>query len=102
MDSLADLWIRSGKNTQRLFRGSTDEMVEELKAWVERRKANNDARMEASWNTFRAADSLHQLSDQLEGVQEGQLRAMMDIITSITAAQYDHLDRVRVSHLPNS
>lgn len=94
MDSLADLWIRSGKNNQRLFRGSADEIVKELKAWVNRRKVHNDVSMDTLWNVFGVQDSLNQLRYQLEGTQEGQISAMMNEILA-------NVDRKRVSHLPN-
>lgn len=43
-----DLW--SGKKPKRLYRGSEQEIVKELKAWVERRKAHKNVNMDVSWN----------------------------------------------------
>lgn len=95
-----DLWVSSGKNHQRLYHGSTDDIVKELKAWVERRKAHNDVSMDVSWNTFRVADSLQQLSHNLQEVPQRQVLGMIGQVPAITATQMDNLDRKRVSHLP--
>ena len=100
MDSFVDLWVSSGKNRQRLYHGSTDDIFKELKAWVERRKAHNDVSMDVSWNMFCVADSLQQLSHHLREVPQRQVPGMMGQVPAITATQMDNLDRKRVSHLP--
>lgn len=100
MDSLADLWIRSGKNADRLYQGSTQQIVQELKAWVDRRKALNDIAMKVSWDVFRVADSLQQLSIQPGRTQGEQLPGMMDQISAITAEQVKNAHCSRVSHIP--
>ena len=100
MDSLADLWVRSGKSSDRLYQGGTSEIVTELNAWVERRKALNGLIMNASWDAFRIADSLQQLSVQPGRTQEEELPKMMDQISAIMARQVENAHRSRVSHKP--
>lgn len=92
MDSLADLWVRSGKKHQRLYQGSMEDLIKELRAWVERRKAKNNVNMEVRWNTFHVIDSLQEAPNQPGGFQGGQIAAIM-------ARQLENLDRNRVSHL---
>lgn len=94
MDSLADVWVRSGKSLRCLYQGSTQDIIDELKAWVERRKANNDAAMEASWNMFHVMDASQQLSNQ--PVEEEQVPMINNQIIAMVATQMDHLDRNRV------
>ena len=96
MDSLADLWVRSGRNPQRLYQGSTEDIVKELKAWVERRKASNNVNMDVLWNMFQVTDSARQLSKQPVEVQEGQ-HSMAQAL-AITATQMANFERTRVSH----
>ncbi|CAD6584309.1 MAG: hypothetical protein ASARMPREDX12_001617 [Alectoria sarmentosa] len=88
MDSLADLWVQSGKKHQRLYQGSIENIVKELKAWVERRKANNNVIMELHWNTFHVIDSLQEAPNQPGGFQDGQIAAIM-------TRQLENLDRNR-------
>lgn len=98
MDQLADLWDRSGKNPQRLYRGSTEEIVGELWNWVERRKAYNNVDMDESWDMFRTTDSLQHLIKQSGGLPEGQVPAIMSQFSATVAKFVYSLDRSRVSH----
>ncbi|KAF6235378.1 hypothetical protein HO173_006574 [Letharia columbiana] len=88
MDSLADLWARSGKKNQRLYQGGTGDIVKELEAWVGRRKAHNNVYMDVTWKMFDVMDSLQQLSNQPSGVQEEHVLGMV-------ATQMGNLDRSR-------
>lgn len=97
MDSLADLWARSGRKLQRLYQGSTEDIVEQLKAWVKRRKSHNDLYMDASEEMFRVMDTIPQTNNQ---VQRAQSSDTMDLIRAIIATQMDIVDRCRVSHSP--
>ena len=99
MNSLADLWVRSGKNPGRLFQGSIEVIAAELKAWIERRKVHNDINMAASWDMFRNADSLQQIANQPGEIQRAQAPQIMDQVAGITATQINALDHTRVSHL---
>ena len=99
MDSHADIWVRSGRNPRLLHEGSTENIVAELKAWVERRRAHNDTDMAAHWNMFQFLDSLQQIGDPSSKVQQGQAAKMMDRIATITATQLEHLDYTRVRYL---
>lgn len=99
MNSVADLWVRSGRNPERLYQGSTEDIVKELKAWVERRKTHNNVAIEGHWDMFRGIDSIQELSDQSAGIQKGQISGVMDQVYAITATQLANLERNRVSHL---
>ena len=48
MNSLADLWLHSGKDPKCLYQSDTEDIVVELKAWVDRRKAHNSVNVAAS------------------------------------------------------
>ena len=63
MDILAEIWYRSDKKSELLYDGSIDDITNELKAWVERRKANNDASISVAWNMFEVLDIIKAVSD---------------------------------------
>ena len=99
MDWLAELWVRSGRSTRRLYKGSTEGIVTALKAWVERRKAHNDTDMAAHWKMLQTLDSLHQIGDLSGRIRQDKAAEMMEQIAKITAAQVEQLDCNRVSCL---
>ena len=100
MDSLADLWVRSRKNPELLYPGSTASITQELEAWVIRRKANNDANMNISWDIFRVQDSIRRLPTNPDGLSEGTLATSMVQASALTATGIANLNRKRVSHSP--
>jgi len=58
MDPPASIWLRSGKKEGNLFKGSRDELIKELKAWVERRKLKNQAHAKIGEELLKNQDPL--------------------------------------------
>ena len=97
MDSASDLWVRSGKHAEHLFHGSMAQIIKELKAWVKRRKAYNDAHMDVCWNVIRGMDAVQRLSEHSIKGEDGQSPWMISQISMNEATQLENLERSRVS-----
>ncbi len=102
MISLADLWGRPGQNVGRSYpasieQRSIEEIVTELKAWVQRRKTNNDSKEAAGWDMLCTLKSLQQSANRPGAVQAGQEGTVMDPIAEYLARQKANLGRTRVS-----
>ena len=70
------------------------------KAWVERRKANDDAKVNVSWDMFLVQDFIQQPSTQHNGFSEEQLASSMDQTSALIATQMAKLDGNRAFLLP--
>ena len=93
-------WVRSGRNPRRLYEGSTEEIVAELRAWVQRRRANDDTKMAVSLNMSQNLEFLERLVDRSERpkLEEPKLETL-DQISTVMATQLENLDRTRVRYL---
>lgn len=98
MQSLADVWVRSGKISRCLYYGSKEEIITELKSWVERRKTFNNAKVAESWDVFRAADLQQQIETLHESNQGKEDQAIFDQVSDLTAIQMRNFIHLRVSH----
>lgn len=90
MNTLVDTWLHSGMKREHLYKGSTDEITKEMKAWVDRRKAKNDIHMNLRQDMFMAMDNLAALKHRPGGPQRSQISASV-------VANMEALDRSRVS-----
>lgn len=99
MYSLADHWVRSGKKTSGLYHGTTDGIVKELKAWVERRKALNDAHIDEKWKFFDSVDPIQQLNRQSSEAQNEQAAGTKHLASAIMIKQMNVADHIRVSYV---
>ena len=99
MNPLAELWVRSGRSHQLLYQGSTEDIITELNAFVQRRKVYNNLFLAQSWEALRAIDSLQQFADRPGKFQQGQAPRMMDQVAAIAASQMKNLNRTKVSYL---
>ena len=98
MQSLADVWDRSGRNSKCLCPGSKEEIITELKSWVERRKILNNTKMVECWDVFRAADLRQQIDTLVDSNQGKEDQAMWDQIGNVTAIETGNFIHLRVSH----
>lgn len=70
MDSPASIWLRSGRKRQYLFKGSRDELIQELKAWVERRKLKKQAHAKLCEEFTQNKESLMAIPQQPGSTQQ--------------------------------
>ncbi len=91
MESPASIWIRSGRKPQYLFKGSRDEIIQELKAWVERRRLKNQAYANSREEFMQNFKSLMALPQQSGSIEQNQTR-LFEIMTQ-------GVNRSRVSRL---
>ena len=99
MDPVAELWVRSGRNHQLLYQGKTEDIITELKAFVQRRKVYNNLFLACSYEALRAIDSLQPFADRPGGFQQGQAPGMTDQVAAIAASQMHNINRTKVSYL---
>ena len=99
MNALAEIWVRSGGSHELLYQGSTEDIITELKAFLQRRKIYNNLFLAGAWDALRAMDSLQQFADRPGGFQQGQAPGMMDQVAAIAASQMKDLNRTRVSYI---
>lgn len=98
MESLADVWFRSGKSSECLCPGSKEEIITELKYWVQRRKTFNNIRMAECWDALRTADHHQQIKTQIEANNEMPTQALWDQDNNFAATETRNRIRHRVSH----
>ena len=98
MQSLADTWIRSGKSSKCLYPGSKEEIITELKSWVERRRILNNTMMVECWDVFRVADLAKQIDTLQESNQGKKDQAIWDQTGNLTAIDMRNFIHLRVSH----
>ena len=101
MESLADVWVRSGKNSKYLYLGNREEIITELKSWVKRRKILNNIKMVQYWDVFRIEDYFQETEAQLVSNQEPQTQAEADQNANFMAIQMRIRIRYHVSHCTN-
>ena len=97
MQSLADAWVRSGHDPRCLYSGNNDEIITELKSWVDRRKTLNNTRMAESWTVLPTADLLQQIVILYASGQGLQDQADFDLVANFMAAQTKHWIHFEVS-----
>lgn len=88
MDALAGTWFLSGKKTDDLYGGKTEEIVKELREWVKARLARNKAIILLLWDFFKIVDAI-----ALLGQQYGSQDARID---PFKAKYVKNLERVKV------
>ena len=98
MTSLVDVWVRSGKSSECLHPGSTEEIITELKSWVKRRKILNNIKVAECWDVFCTADYHQQIKAQLESTEEIPTQEVVDQIANLTAREMKSFIHLRVSH----
>ena len=98
MQSLADAWIRSGKNSKCLHPGSKEEIITELKSWVERRKTLNNTKFAERWHVFAAAHLQKQIAALRKSNQGKDDQAVCDQIANRLAVRDRYEAPLWVSH----
>ena len=98
MESLADVWFRSGKSSECLYPGSKEEIITELKYWVQRRKTFNDIRMAKNWDVLRNLDYHLQIKTQIEANNGILTQVLWDQNNNATATDVRNRICHRVSH----
>lgn len=88
MDALAETWSRSGQRSEDLYKGSTDEIIKELRTWIVDRKARNEANMTLLWD-------IHTTNDVIFGTKNhnGTLEEMR---MAFKAKHVKNVERVKV------
>lgn len=92
MDALAETWLRSGERDEDLYKGSNEDIIRELKAWIIARKARNQANMQLLWGLFETDDAITRLRDQYGTIED--LR-----IAPFKAKRVKEAERVNVREL---
>ena len=98
MESLADVWFRSGKSSECLYPGSKEEIIKELKYWVQRRKTFNNIQMAENWDVLRTLYYDQQIETQFEANNGIVTQALWDQNNDFTARDMRNRIRHRVSH----
>ena len=97
MNSLADVWVRSGKESKYLYPGSKKEVITELKSWLKRRETLNNILAECC-DVFPIVGSQLQIRALLESHHQSQNQEDLDQIASLKAMQMRSRIPIRVSH----
>ena len=87
MDALAEAWSRSGRKSNDLYKGKTDEITNILKTWISERQALNAAVIDLLWDLFATNDMIADMHDQDEGLR--------DIRMAFKAKQLKNVERVK-------
>ena len=98
MESLADVWFRSGKSSECLYPGSKEKIITELKYWVQRRKTFNNIQMASNWDVLRNMDYHQQMETQIEANNGILTQALRDQNNNFTATDMRNRIRHWVSH----
>ncbi|KAM0804557.1 hypothetical protein BDR22DRAFT_960162 [Usnea florida] len=64
MNALAETWSRSGRKSSDLYKGTSDEITNELKTWILERQALNAAVINLLWDLFITNDVIVDMQDQ--------------------------------------
>ena len=75
MDALAEIWSRSGQRSEDLYKGTTDEIIKELKAWIVARNVRNETNMRLLWDFFDTNDAISGLQNQSEYLDDLRIAA---------------------------
>ena len=73
MDALAEAWYLSGKRSDDLYIGKTEEIVKELKAWVKARLVRNQAIIVLLWDFFKTNDTIFHLRQMYGSLQDERI-----------------------------
>lgn len=92
MDALAESWFRSGERDENLYKGNTEKIIRELKAWIIARKTRNEANIKLLWDLFETDDAISRLRDQYGTIEDPR-------IAPFKAKRVKNVDRVKVRQL---
>ena len=88
MDALAETWSRSGRRSDDLYKGKTEEIIKELKTWILERQALNGAIISLLWDLFATNDIIFGIPDQSKNL--GDMRM------AFKAKHVKNVERVKV------
>ena len=88
MNALAETWSRSGRKSSDLYKGTTDEITNELKTWIMDRQALNAAVISLLWDLFITNDFIADIPDQS--------KALENLNLGLKARQMKNVERVKV------
>ena len=93
MNALAETWSRSGSKSSDLYKGTSDEITNELKTWILERQALNAAVIGLLWDLFFTNDVIADMQDQ------NQILENMRV--AFKAKQLKNVERVKVNLAPS-
>lgn len=70
MDALAEIWSRSGKKPDDLYKGKMGEIFMELKAWLVAREARNHANFGLLWDFLDNNATIIDLASQYANIND--------------------------------
>ena len=93
MNALAETWSRSGDKSSDLYKGTSDEIANELKTWILERQALNSAVISLLWDLFFTNDVIVDIQDENQIVENLRL--------AFKAKQLKNVERVKVNLAPS-